>query len=139
MSTQDAESIQREMAQIRYGLYRNVEGIVESAREIADWRHYVRLYPWASVAAAAAVGFFLVPARRTMLQPDAKTIAALIRRGELKIEPQPTTRSSSMLGSVFSGLAGTALRGALGIVGQQLAGYVDARLKARTMSAFEHR
>src|SRR5947209_12012268 len=54
----------RSMARIRRELHEDVRGVVESAEAVTDWKHWIRDYPWASVAAAAAVGFFLVPKRR---------------------------------------------------------------------------
>lgn len=51
-----ADAIQGQMAKIRSDLHADVRGIVENARVITDWKYYVRRYPWASVAGAAAAG-----------------------------------------------------------------------------------
>jgi hypothetical protein len=61
VAASDAEDIQRQMRSVRSHLSADVNELVENARDMADWRYYVRRYPWASVAAAAAVGFLLVP------------------------------------------------------------------------------
>jgi hypothetical protein len=59
--TADVEQLRAEMARIRRDLNGNVDGIVESAKELTDWRLFVRSYPWASVGAAVATGYLVAP------------------------------------------------------------------------------
>ncbi len=80
-TTNEVDEIRRKMAWIRRELRDDVLGVVESAEEIADWRHYIRDYPWAAVGLAAAVGFMLVPKRRTV-EP-----AAVARAVAAEIQP----------------------------------------------------
>jgi len=57
----EIDQLQAEMARIRRDLNGNVDEIVESAKELTDWRLFVRSYPWASVGAAAAAGYLVAP------------------------------------------------------------------------------
>jgi hypothetical protein len=56
--------IQRRMAQIRHDMHQEVQGAVEGARTLTDWKSLVRSYPWTSLSIAAAIGYFVVPKRR---------------------------------------------------------------------------
>jgi len=68
-ATNDIDEIRRRMAQIRRELHEDVQEVVAGAEAVADWRRYVRLYPWATVGAAFAVGFLLAPRRRAKHVP----------------------------------------------------------------------
>jgi hypothetical protein len=74
-SQQDVDRIRREMAQIRRELHEDMQGVVAGAEAVADWRRYVKLYPWASVAAAFAFGFWVVPKRRRSVTEAARKAA----------------------------------------------------------------
>jgi hypothetical protein len=68
MSTESSraaiEDIQRQMAQIRLALHQDVDGAVKGARSMTDWRAVVASHPWAALAAAAALGYLVVPKRQ---------------------------------------------------------------------------
>ena len=59
----EVDEIRRHMAQIRHELHQDVQGVVRGAEATADWRRYVRNYPWAMVGIAFGVGFLIVPRR----------------------------------------------------------------------------
>ena len=63
-SPTDVADIQRRMAQIRHEMHQEVQGAVQGARTLTDWRSLVKSYPWLSLSVAAAVGYFVVPKRR---------------------------------------------------------------------------
>lgn len=78
-----ADALRREMAQIRSDIHENVEGIVDTARNMTDWRYYVRRYPWVAVTAATAVGYLIVPRRSGRVEPrsdDSSSITGPTRR-----------------------------------------------------------
>lgn len=56
--------IRQEMANIRGRIDEHSHEVVTRTIELSDWRFYVRRYPWASVTAAAVVGYAIVPKRR---------------------------------------------------------------------------
>lgn len=115
-----ADDIQQQMSRIRSGLHQEVKGIVENARAITDWKHYVRQYPWACMAGAAALGYLVVPKRLEILRPDPNTLAELARTNRLVVNPQPQPRPrGGTTGAMFSFLANAVMRGAMGYLGQQ--------------------
>ena len=102
-SKQQAEEIQRQMAEIRCALHENVTGIVESARAMSDWRYYVRRYPLVSAAAAVALGYLVVPARLEVISPDADTLLKLARKNQLIVKEDPEGRPRGrILGPLFT-------------------------------------
>ncbi|MBA3314214.1 MAG: hypothetical protein M3552_08290 [Planctomycetota bacterium] len=83
---QDADAIRNEMAAVRSTLDDNVHELVENARNLTDWRYYVKAAPWGTVGAAAAIGYFIVPRRIQIIQPDADEIAKLAKRHQIVVE-----------------------------------------------------
>ena len=55
------EEIVRQMTAIRVNLDGEVGGIVFNARQLTDWRYYVRNHPWISLLGAMGIGYFAVP------------------------------------------------------------------------------
>jgi hypothetical protein len=133
---QPAETIRSEMERIRCDLHESVEGIVENARAMADWRCYVRSYPWAAVGAAAAVGYLIIPNRLEVIRPDAQTLAQLAKAQRLTVQPEAEPKPrGGMAASAFNFLAGIVMRNAMGYMGQQVAKYVDGLSTGKTYSS----
>jgi hypothetical protein len=112
----EIEDIQHRMAQIRHDMHGEVLGAVKGARLLADWRSLVGTYPWLTLGAATAIGYFLVPARRSAtptivtVNPTAPEMAALL---ESQQQSASTNRKSwSITGTVFSLVAPIAVRAA---------------------------
>lgn len=59
-----AGEIRQRMATIRRQINEHSQEVVTQTKELSDWRFYVRRYPWASVTAAAVIGYAIVPKRR---------------------------------------------------------------------------
>ena len=88
-------NIQEHMAQIRRDVDQAVGEIAvqvqDLKQQLADWRYYVRRYPWIVAAGAAAVGYLIVPTRAPrILHPDPESLAALSREGRLTIRQKPS-------------------------------------------------
>lgn len=66
----EIEEIRRHMAQIRRELHEDVQDVVAGAEAVADWRRYLRMYPWAAVGLAFAAGYLIVPKRRRSVPRD---------------------------------------------------------------------
>ena len=112
-----ANGLRRRMQETRKQLYRDVDTLVRDAEGMIDWRRYVRRYPLFAVGAAAALGYFLVPRRRSAVRLDAETLAELAKtkRLVLRLEgDEPKTASAS----------GTLTATILGIVGREAAGWL---------------
>jgi ElaB/YqjD/DUF883 family membrane-anchored ribosome-binding protein len=65
MATDDsAEAIRRRMAELRRELAFDVRDVSRSARAMTNPAYYVRKFPWATTAAAAIVGYLLIPKKK---------------------------------------------------------------------------
>ena len=82
--TRETEAIFQRMGEIREDLDEGVQDIVERAREMQDWRTYMKAHPWLFVGAAAAVGYIIVPRRPnrvdqlSQMQPQRSKIARVL-------------------------------------------------------------
>ena len=124
-----AEDIQQQMRQVRRELRQDVEGIVENAQVLADWRHYVRRYPLVCLGVAAAAGYWIVPARRDY-RPDPAAIADALETRTLTIRPAAQRKS---LFSIVVGMAGPLLWQAAMTVGRrQLDQYLSQRMASHS-------
>jgi hypothetical protein len=88
-NSQETKAIRQRMEEVRCDLDKDVQGIVEGARDMRDWRSYVRTYPWVCVGAALAVGYWTVPRRHVALQPNAET-GELVEQSRLAQTPLVT-------------------------------------------------
>ena len=129
MQELNADELQRRMAQVREDLQRNSARLKQNAQTLADWRYYVRRYPWVSLAAAGAIGFLLVPKRTKPVTPTAETLAQLAQQQGLVLQPRSKAGASN---GVFSGLAAimtkTLLRAGTAYVAQQVGQILAGRL-----------
>ena len=122
--TQDANAIRKQMARIRRELDEDVESVVEGAKELADWRNFVRRHPLISVTAAAAVGFLVVPSRLQIMTPDAAELQKLAKTNRLVVKPRADVRrqaSGGLLNPVVGMIASAVLRKGLTMAGEHFA------------------
>jgi hypothetical protein len=122
MTDAAVETIREQMAFIRVRAHRQADKLGEETRQFLDWKHYVRLFPWGALAAAAAIGYFVVPRRIRVTRPDAETLAQLAREQRLVIAPAETApqRKPGMIESAFNLLGNTLLRAGIAYAGQQV-------------------
>ncbi len=112
-SSTDIAEIQRRMAQIRRDMHQEVQGAVQGARSLTDWKSLVRGYPWLSLSIAAAVGYVIVPRRR---EPAPTVVVAAPAPEYLAGSPRPAndvrSRPSgfSLVGTAFGLLTPIAVR-----------------------------
>lgn len=115
------DEIQRHMAAVRSGLDDDVQSVVEGTRQLADYRYYVKQFPWAAVGAAFAIGFFAVPQKPRIVTPDSDQLAALARRNQLVVKQRPKgTKTQSAAVSAATFLGNMLLRASLAYVGQRI-------------------
>src|SRR5688572_27063119 len=57
----ETEAIRQQMELVRCDLDEDVQGIVEGARDMGDWRYYVKTYPWLCLGGAVVAGYLIVP------------------------------------------------------------------------------
>jgi hypothetical protein len=75
----EPDDIRQQMARIRHDLHKDVSGVRGGVAQAMDWRSLPRNYPLASICAALAVGYAVVPRRvsspeeTVSTQPDAQS------------------------------------------------------------------
>lgn len=77
-NTDSVDDLRRRMAQIRQRLHQDMQGVVAGAEAASDWKHYVRIYPWAALGVAFAAGFLIVPRRRRSVTRTAEKAAEAV-------------------------------------------------------------
>ena len=97
-------AIRQRMEEVRCDLDEDVQEIVEGARDMGDWRSYVRRYPWVCLGAAAVAGYLIVPRRPW------ETLAGLANRGRLLASSQ-LPRQGSTGGLLLSLVSNLVMRG----------------------------
>ena len=118
----EADAIRSQMAGVRSALDENVHEIVTNARNLTDWKYYVRAAPWGAVGAAAALGYLAVPRRLEIMRPDASDLAELARQNRLVVQPAAQAqekRSSGPTQMIVTMLTNAAMRAAMAYFSQQ--------------------
>jgi len=113
-----ADEIRREMRRIRCHMIREVDELVDDARELTSWRYYVRKHPWSILSGFVALGYALVP-RRAVHAADFDDLRKLAKE-HLSAAASKPTATKGLVGSLI-GLAGSyALRTGLNLASQQM-------------------
>jgi len=119
----EVDQVRRQMARIRCELDENVEQVVESARQMTDWRYYVRAYPWAALGLAFVAGYFVVPRRVEIVKPDADEIYKLAKKNRIVVQDNTSASKKAdrgMGGAILNFVANMATRSLMAYVGQQV-------------------
>jgi len=122
-SSGEAERIRRHMQQVRAHMARDIDQIADATRTMADWRTYVRRYPWLFVGSAAVLGFMLVPHRPRKVMLDLEALRQLGAGCSVNVQkerPRPTLMAG-LLSSLVSLGAQQAMRGVSRYVDQRMA------------------
>ena len=117
----NAEAIRLEMARVRDSLDESVHTLAVNARNLTDWRYYVKAAPWGAVGTAIALGYLIVPRRVQIIQPDADELAKLARRHQIVVEhkAKAEARQGGPAPLVMTMLANAMLRAVTAYVSQQ--------------------
>lgn len=95
MATDDpADAIRRRMAELRRELMYDVRDVGRSARAMANVSFFVRQFPWATTALAAAVGYMLVPKKKEVVYPDPNVLAELVRKQQIRVDTSKAAKDS---------------------------------------------
>ncbi len=117
-SSEDDQIVQK-MEAVRRELDDDVDEIVENARVMVDWRHYVRTYPWICLGAAVAVGYFIVPRPMQLIRPDTETVLRLAKKNRLLVMPESQSKQR-VGGTVLSFVTDAVIRSAVGYLGEKI-------------------
>ena len=107
------EAIQQRMREVRRELSQD---LATSARDITNWRSYVRASPWIAVASAAAVGYLLAPKGPPMVRVSGIDLQKLTSNGHATAVAEMPQKKKSLSGTILSALVGLAARGAMAYV-----------------------
>jgi hypothetical protein len=110
--------IRQRMEEVRCDLDDDFQEIVEGARDMGDWRSYVKAHPWACLGAAFTVGYLIVPRRPVGMQLSAEAIAELANQSRVPAASQLPAKGN-LRGMLLAFLGPLVLRGVLSYVGQQ--------------------
>lgn len=124
--TNDADEIRRRMAAIRRELHEDVREVVATAEAATDWKRYLTMYPWASLGAAFALGYWIVPRKRRAqvslagvatqadlsrvrdaVESTRQTVAESVKGHDVEAK---TERKKGLIGAAFAMLAPLAWR-----------------------------
>jgi len=115
MDTNSSSDFQRQMPQVRGRLDRDseqlvkdTERLVKKTKEQMNWKHLVAEHPWASMAAAAAIGYVVVPRRSCTVTVDWKSIRQAMPEGASPLPVRKEPRKESAFSSLFSNMLGFA-------------------------------
>lgn len=112
----ERSAIRQRMEEVRCDLDQDVQEIVEGARDLRDWRAYVRSYPWACVCTALAVGYLIVPRRSMVLRRNSEMLAELAKQSRLAAMSD-LPKQSNRSGRVLAFVSDLALRRVVSYVG----------------------
>jgi hypothetical protein len=109
-----AEEIRKAMAEVRRDVDANSAEVFSHAREMADWRYHVRKYPKLSLAAAAAIGYLLVPAKRTSAAPGQNVAGRSLGSGDVE-----AVRQASLTEQLLTTAASLVIRNGVPLVARE--------------------
>jgi len=112
--------IRKEMETIRCALRDDAASIVENAKLIVDWRHFVERHPWACMATAAALGYLIVPRSRQGRTLDNATVEKIASRVQVSAPPEQAKTKGFLMGIALPLLGRAALQGGLALLQKQM-------------------
>jgi hypothetical protein len=135
----EADKLQQAMREVRAEIRHDVQELVASAREMADWTSYVRAYPWPFMGAALVLGYLVVPQRARIIRPDVDDLAELAGKDKLVVKVDETARKQGR--SIFAGLLETAasslLQGGVAVLTKQLSQALDSSSRPQPGSSHQ--
>ena len=102
-----SEEIQQAMAATRHALVHDVQIAQTRARQLVDWRYQFRMHPAALCAAAAVLGYLIVPGRKRSVGPVNPTEG--YPASELADESTPQSSPSTSLAGELGRMIAVAL------------------------------
>jgi hypothetical protein len=120
------KAIRQQMENVRRDLDEDVQEIVESAREMRDWRSYVTNYPWVCLGTVFVAGYLIVPRRAQERQPDAETLAEFANQSRLLATSQSPPKRNAR-GVLFGFVGKLVMRGISSYVSQQVSNLAAAQ------------
>lgn len=121
MAEDEADVICRRMSELRRELTGGVRAVSRDARAMTDWTLYVRRFPWATVAIAAAAGFALIPRKKAVISPDQQALAEMVRKKQLRLNvDHKAEKQQGMIGSLVAMAAAWAAKAGMSYIGERM-------------------
>jgi hypothetical protein len=109
------------MSEVRRDLAGSVYAVSRDARAMTDWTLYVRRFPWATMALAAAAGFALVPRKKAVISPDQQALAEMVRKKQLRLNvDHKAEKKQGMLGSLVAMTVAWAAKAGMSYIGERM-------------------
>lgn len=118
-----AEAIKQRMAQIRSELPYGVDEARNRVRELADWKYHMSRHPLPILAAAAVVGYLVVPKKQTYERIVIHRDPAGV--GQSAVATKPVKRG--LLGGIVGAVATTVLRQATSVAATHVSNLLSNR------------
>jgi hypothetical protein len=84
----DPRHLQEMMSELRGQISKESERVAEQTRRALDWKYQVAAHPVTSAVIAAAVGFWLIPKKRSpMIEKSLEEMRALVEQQTTKRKP----------------------------------------------------
>jgi len=122
----ETKAILRRMEEVRRDLDDGAQEIVESARDLGEWRHYVKNYPWICMGVACAIGYVVVPRRRLELRTANRTLAELVDHSQ-KLTKSYRSSAGGVGGAIKVFVGNLLWRSALSYAGRQANQYLQSQ------------
>jgi len=122
-TSSETESIASRMEGVRCDLDEDVQEIVESARDMRDWRTYVRKYPWVCLGAALAVGYLVAPRRTAVTKLDGMAGPDLAKLEQLLAVSQAAPKAT-ISGRLLAFVGDLAMQGISSYVARQTSNFI---------------
>ena len=68
---------------------------------MTDWTFYVRRFPWAAVAVAAAAGYMLIPRKKAGHFSRPEALAEMVQKKQLRLDVDHKSEKPSMMKSLL--------------------------------------
>jgi hypothetical protein len=133
-TTNSAEDIQAQMRQVRCELGEDVAGFVEGARDLTDWKRYVRMYPWACVGVAAAAGFLMVPQRAQVVRPDPGQMAELAKAKKIEVNTGAKAKTG-IVAAIAATATNALMQAGMAYAKGHLSSFLDGQLHRQSTPA----
>jgi hypothetical protein len=110
-------TVRARMQGIRCDIDQGLEDVSASARNMVDWKHYVKTYPWVCLGTAAVLGFLIVPKRSTPHSAGSATPTEPVQASPPVVSSAPGA-ARGMVDALVATVVSIAVREATAFLGQ---------------------
>jgi len=119
----DVDDIRQQMALIRREMHQNVSSVVSDVGDAMDWRSPLRKHPYLTIGVGLAVGYFLVPRRKSQAAQARQALADVAPRLAAIADADRQARPEKPPKSLGRRLAGWGIGMLWPLVGQSAQAY----------------